>query len=154
MNEMNHLTSIAGRAIVNVSFGFISRSMKFQKPIPITFPRETQGRLRKLFISTLIILYQNGEDFRRRRMGKYHNIERVSFDKDTLLLQVDGNEYRFDLKEHSQKLLNANETERNNYEISPSGYGIHWPIIDEDLSIDGLLGIKHSIHYEERAGKK
>jgi len=29
------------------------------------------------------------------------------------------------------------------YEISPSGYGIHWPLIDEDLSIDGLLGVKH-----------
>lgn len=72
MNEMNRLISIAGRAIVNVSSGFTSRSMKFQKPIPITFPRETQGRLRKLFINTLIILYQNGEDFRREKMGKYH----------------------------------------------------------------------------------
>jgi hypothetical protein len=29
------------------------------------------------------------------------------------------------------------------YEVSPSGYGIHWPLVDEDLSIDGLLGIKH-----------
>ena len=26
----------------------------------------------------------------------------------------------------------------------PSGYGIHWPLIDEDLSIDGLLGIVHT----------
>jgi hypothetical protein len=25
--------------------------------------------------------------------------------------------------------------------MSPAGYGIHWPMIDEDISIDGLLGI-------------
>jgi hypothetical protein len=26
-----------------------------------------------------------------------------------------------------------------NFEISPSGYGIHWPDLDEDLSIDGMI---------------
>ncbi|PKN21436.1 MAG: hypothetical protein CVU65_16870 [Deltaproteobacteria bacterium HGW-Deltaproteobacteria-22] len=25
--------------------------------------------------------------------------------------------------------------------MSPSGYGIHWPELDEDLSVDGLLGL-------------
>ena len=40
-------------------------------------------------------------------------------------------------------LLNASEEDRGKYEISPSGYGIHWPALDEDLSIDGLLGIVH-----------
>ena len=25
------------------------------------------------------------------------------------------------------------------FEISPSGYGIHWPLIDEHLSVEGLL---------------
>jgi hypothetical protein len=30
------------------------------------------------------------------------------------------------------------------FEVSPSGYGIHWPRLDEDISIDGLLGIVHS----------
>jgi len=29
-------------------------------------------------------------------------------------------------------------------EEESTGYGIHWPDIDEDLSIDGLIGIKHS----------
>jgi len=23
--------------------------------------------------------------------------------------------------------------------VSPSGYGIHWPELDEDLSIDGMI---------------
>ncbi len=29
--------------------------------------------------------------------------------------------------------------ERMNAELSPGGYGIHWPLVDEDLSINGLL---------------
>jgi hypothetical protein len=33
---------------------------------------------------------------------------------------------------------------RENFEISPSGYGIHWPDVDEDLSIDGLIGVTHA----------
>jgi len=39
----------------------------------------------------------------------------------------------------SKRLSKASLRERKKFEISPSGYGIHWPIIDEDLSIDGLL---------------
>ena len=37
------------------------------------------------------------------------------------------------------RLLDATETERNNWQISGGGYGIHWPDIDEDLSTEGLL---------------
>jgi Protein of unknown function (DUF2442) len=37
------------------------------------------------------------------------------------------------------RLLNATEAERNNWQISGGGYGIHWPDIDEDLSTEGLL---------------
>ena len=37
------------------------------------------------------------------------------------------------------RLLEATEAERNNWQISGGGYGIHWPDIDEDLSTEGLL---------------
>ena len=37
------------------------------------------------------------------------------------------------------RLLDATEAERNNWQISGGGYGIHWPEIDEDLSTEGLL---------------
>jgi hypothetical protein len=37
------------------------------------------------------------------------------------------------------RLLDATEAERNNWQISGGGYGIHWPDIDEDLSTEGLL---------------
>jgi hypothetical protein len=37
------------------------------------------------------------------------------------------------------RLVAAKPKQLKNYEISPSGYGIHWPDIDEDLSVYGFL---------------
>jgi len=36
-------------------------------------------------------------------------------------------------------LRNASDTQRRRAVVSPGGYGIHWPELDEDLSIGGLL---------------
>lgn len=76
-------------------------------------------------------------------MNKYHEIEKVGFEKERLILRVDDKQYTFSLADISKKLADAPIEEREKYEISPSGYGIHWPLVDEDLSIDGLIGIKH-----------
>ncbi|HHE46868.1 MAG TPA: DUF2442 domain-containing protein [Bacteroidetes bacterium] len=46
----------------------------------------------------------------------------------------------------SPKLARATHEERSQLELSPSGYGIHWRLLDEDLSVDGLVG-------GEQAGK-
>ncbi len=77
-------------------------------------------------------------------MKKYHEVSDIQFTDETLIIKIDGRRYEFQLPEISEKLANASAVERNRYEISPSGYGIHWPLIDEDLSIDGFLGIKHA----------
>jgi hypothetical protein len=37
------------------------------------------------------------------------------------------------------RLLSASEDQRLNWQISGGGYGIHWPDVDEDLSIEGML---------------
>lgn len=37
------------------------------------------------------------------------------------------------------RLLEATPAQRRNWEPSGAGYGIHWPDIDEDLSVEGLL---------------
>jgi len=37
------------------------------------------------------------------------------------------------------RLANASEEQRNHWELAGGGYGIHWPMIDEDLSAEGLL---------------
>jgi hypothetical protein len=43
------------------------------------------------------------------------------------------------------RLANGTPEERNNWEISGAGYGIHWHDLDEDLGVEGLLfGLKSS----------
>jgi hypothetical protein len=74
---------------------------------------------------------------------KFHIVKDVHFKDDNLCLNIDGKDYSFPLKDHSSVLLKASDIERNYFEIDHSGYGIHWPMIDEDISIDGLLGIIH-----------
>ncbi len=68
-----------------------------------------------------------------------HKIETINFNEDFIILNIDGNELTIPLDKLSIKLKSATAIERNMYKISPSGYGIHWPLIDEDLSIDGIL---------------
>lgn len=77
-------------------------------------------------------------------MNRVHEIGGLLFENDCMRVQIDGREYVFDLKDISPRLLQSSSEQRANYEVSPSGYGIHWPLIDEDLSIDGLLGISHA----------
>ena len=55
------------------------------------------------------------------------------------MLNIDGNELTIPLDKLSSKLKSTTDIERAMYKISPSGYGIHWPLIDEDLSISGML---------------
>ncbi len=70
---------------------------------------------------------------------RFHDVEALTFEGDTLFLMVDGKEISADLRKLSSRLLDANEKQRSNYVVSPSGYGIHWPEIDEDIAIDPLL---------------
>jgi hypothetical protein len=77
-------------------------------------------------------------------MRAYHDIKNLHFSGEYMILTIDGDERKFRIKEISSALEKASQDERNAYELSPSGYGIHWPLIDEDISIDGFLGIVHT----------
>ena len=68
-----------------------------------------------------------------------HKIDTIRFNQDFIILNIDGNELTIPLDKLSSRLKSATDIERAMYKISPSGYGIHWPLIDEDLSIDGIL---------------
>jgi hypothetical protein len=83
-------------------------------------------------------------------MKAYHEVKNLHFSGEYMILTIDGIEKKFRIKEISSALERASENERNAYEISPSGYGIHWPLIDEDISIDGLLGIVHAREEKRR----
>lgn len=37
------------------------------------------------------------------------------------------------------RLANGIPTERANFQISAAGYGVHWPDLDEDIGVEGLL---------------
>lgn len=39
----------------------------------------------------------------------------------------------------SPRLMRATPRQRKNWELIGPGFGIHWPDVDEDLSIEGLL---------------
>jgi hypothetical protein len=77
-------------------------------------------------------------------MKNHHKIENLRFKDDDLFITIDGEEKKIRLNKVSSVLEKASEAERNEFQIAPSGYGVHWPLLDEDISVDGLLGIAHS----------
>ena len=69
-------------------------------------------------------------------------IENFKISSDSLSFQVEGILYSFTLSEISPKLAKASDAERDEYRFSPSGYGIHWDILDEDISLPALINSK------------
>lgn len=39
----------------------------------------------------------------------------------------------------SRRLSDATPAQRNNFEIVGDGQGVHWPDVDEDLSVEGMF---------------
>jgi hypothetical protein len=77
-------------------------------------------------------------------MDKAHKVENIRFSGTTLTLTVDGRQFRVDIARQSERLARATQQQRENFVVSSSGYGIHWPDVDEDLSVDGLIGVVHA----------
>jgi len=50
------------------------------------------------------------------------------------------------------RLLHASPAQRRNWRFIGDGQGIHWPDVDEDLSVDGLLLGAPSPDASKRAG--
>ena len=71
-------------------------------------------------------------------MEKMPNIQSVTFKQNLMIIHINGIEHCFELDKVSSKLLNATSIQRNEYQISPANYGIHWPLIDE---------ARHIFHY-------
>jgi hypothetical protein len=79
-------------------------------------------------------------------MEKAYNITNLMIEKDYLVITIDNQSIKLKLADISDKLANATDEERAEYKISPSGYGIHWRLLDEDLSINGLLKTANAKH--------
>jgi Protein of unknown function (DUF2442) len=66
-------------------------------------------------------------------------VKNVSFTEDTLSVDlVDGRTIVAPLVWYP-RLLDATSEQRQNWQVSAAGYGIHWPDTDEDLSTAGIL---------------
>jgi hypothetical protein len=57
-----------------------------------------------------------------------------------LVLRLADREVRIPWERCSPILANATAEQRRCAELSPGGYGIHWPLLDEDISVGGLVG--------------
>ena len=60
---------------------------------------------------------------------------------DALILIMEAESVSIPWEKCSERLARASAIERNRAELSPSGYGIHWPLIDEDLAVGPLLRV-------------
>ncbi len=77
-------------------------------------------------------------------MEKAYNVTDIKFEGDYLFFTIDNQIIKLKLSDISDKLAKSSDIERNDYKVSPSGYGIHWRLLDEDLSINGLLKLAAS----------
>ena len=68
-----------------------------------------------------------------------HDVRGISFLGKHLRLTADGRRYETDFSRESRRLATATSRQLRKHELSPAGFGIHWPELDEDPSIDGLV---------------
>jgi len=67
--------------------------------------------------------------------------ETVSFTANTLVVRLkDGRIVRASL-DSFPRLRDATAAQRARWELIGRGIGIHWPQLDEDVSVAGLLGL-------------
>jgi Protein of unknown function (DUF2442) len=66
-------------------------------------------------------------------------IDRITFDERTMSVALtDGRVITLPL-EWYPRLLNATPEQRGNYRIETPGDCVHWPDVDEDLHVEGML---------------
>jgi len=66
-------------------------------------------------------------------------VNKVWYEKEMIcMLMSDNKEIRFPVN-LNKKLNNATDNQRSNIEIICGGTGLHWPELDEDLSVTGII---------------
>ncbi|MYD49917.1 MAG: DUF2442 domain-containing protein [Dehalococcoidia bacterium] len=73
----------------------------------------------------------------------------VTVTEDTLTVELsDGRTIAVPLAWYP-RLVHAIEEERGNWRLTGGGQGIHWPDLDEDISVEGLLAGRPSGESQE-----
>lgn len=70
--------------------------------------------------------------------------ESVRFSEDSMTVSLDDGRALSVPLAWYPRLLHGSSEERENYELIGDGEGIHWPPLDEDISVEGLLAGKRS----------
>ncbi|MDZ4857953.1 MAG: DUF2442 domain-containing protein [Candidatus Hydrogenedentes bacterium] len=70
--------------------------------------------------------------------------QKIRATTDALVIVLAERSISIPWNECSTKLTQASPDQRKDAELSPGGYGIHWPQLDEDLSINGLILVHDS----------
>jgi Protein of unknown function (DUF2442) len=66
-------------------------------------------------------------------------VKDVRFTQDSLVVDLlDGRTISVPLVWYP-RLLSATPAQRANWRLAGAGFGLHWPDVDEDLSVEGLL---------------
>ncbi len=63
----------------------------------------------------------------------------IEITRDALIVVLADHRVRIPWERCSKRLASATKLQRSTAELSPGGYGIHWPLLDEDLSVSGLV---------------
>jgi hypothetical protein len=79
--------------------------------------------------------------------------ESVSFTEDSPTVQLDDGRSPSVPLTWYPRLLDATEAERGDYELIGEGEGIHWPELDEDISVEGLLAGRRSAEWAASLAK-
>jgi hypothetical protein len=62
-------------------------------------------------------------------------------DEDLIITLIDGREIKVPIV-WFPRLIHASRAQRNKFRFIGDGIGIHWPDIDEDLSVAGMLAVR------------
>jgi selenophosphate synthetase-related protein len=65
----------------------------------------------------------------------------VAFTDDALVVTLEDGRILSVPLEWFPRLRDASPKARRNWRLIGKGYGIHWPTLDEDISVPGLLGL-------------
>jgi hypothetical protein len=65
----------------------------------------------------------------------------VAFTDDSLVVTLEDGRILSVPLEWFPRLRDASPKARRNWRFIGKGYGIHWPSLDEDISVPGLLGL-------------
>jgi len=73
-------------------------------------------------------------------MGKIYDVKRLSVDREAIRFELAGEKIVVSLNQSGSLMLPGARLEHLRiFDLDADGLGIYWPVLDEDLSIAGLL---------------